>query len=111
MILELLTWAGYIFITLLVGVVASGVIYTRWHYGVLETTEGLPALIKPYFVGGSDPFFYKGICCEEDIKRVKMYGPIFGVSYLCICRKLFIISKVVTRLLLHAYYLQMYEGR
>ncbi|XP_035708420.1 cytochrome P450 3A24-like [Folsomia candida] len=79
MILELLTWAGYIFITLLVGVVASGVIYTRWHYGVLETTEGLPALIKPYFVGGSDPFFYKGICCEEDIKRVKMYGPIFGM--------------------------------
>ncbi|XP_021967530.1 cytochrome P450 3A56 [Folsomia candida] len=79
MILELLTWAGYLFVTLLVGVVTTAIIYTRWNYGVLESTKGLPAVIQPYFVGGSDPFFYKSICCEDDMRRAKMYGPIYGM--------------------------------
>ncbi len=79
MISEILLWLTYFSTALLIGVLTASIFYARWHYGSLENSKGLPVVIKPYFIGGSDPFFYKNVCCEEDIARVKKYGRIFGV--------------------------------
>lgn len=75
---EVLLLLIYFCITWLLALLASSVFYARWHYGSLERS-GLPAVIKPYFLGGSDPFFYKTVCCDEDTKRVRKYGRVFGV--------------------------------
>lgn len=84
MILELLTSVGYILVTGLIGLVTGLVIYARWHYGTLEKIKGLPVVIKPAFVGGSDVFIYKKIVPDQDITNVKKYGKLYGVSFLVI---------------------------
>lgn len=68
-------------ITLLVGLITAAVVYARWHYGTLEKIKGLQAVIKPYFVGGSDPYIYKKVVQNEDAKNVQKYGKIYGVSH------------------------------
>lgn len=82
MVFEILLWLLYFTITIFIGVITASIIYARWHYNSLENSAGMPAVIRPYFIGGSDPFFYKNICCDEDIKRVRKYGRVFGVSFI-----------------------------
>ncbi|XP_021967532.1 cytochrome P450 3A4 [Folsomia candida] len=79
MLVEFLTWLAYFSTSLLIVVISASIIYARWHYGSLENSIGMPAVIKPWFIGGSDPFFYKSVCCEEDIKRVQKHGRVFGM--------------------------------
>ncbi|ODM88825.1 Cytochrome P450 3A21 [Orchesella cincta] len=69
---------GYVVITALVGVITAAVVYARWHYGTLEKVKGLPAIIEPAIVGGSDVFVYKKIVHDQDIENVKKYGKIYG---------------------------------
>lgn len=78
--ITLLTALGYFIVTVLVGIITAAVVYARWHYGTLEKVKGLPALIKPAFVGGSDLFLYKKIVHDADTENVKKYGKVYGVS-------------------------------
>jgi len=72
----------YWLLTFLIGAITAAIIYARWNYGTLEKVKGLPAVIKPSFIGGSDPFIHKKIVCDDDTRNVQKYGKIFGVSVL-----------------------------
>jgi hypothetical protein len=79
MLVEILTSVAYWGATLLVGVVSALIIYARWNYGTLEKVQGLK-VVKPAFVGGSEPFMYKKVVCHNDMQLTKEYGPVYGVK-------------------------------
>lgn len=68
--LELIT--AFVFATLFLSV--RLIRYLRYYYGNLEKLN-IP-VIKPQFIFGSGPYGYQKVMHEEDIKRMKEYGPI-----------------------------------
>ncbi|CAL8107398.1 unnamed protein product [Orchesella dallaii] len=76
--LAVVGFLAYVIITALVGLVTAAVIYVRWHYGTLEKVKGLPAVVKPAIVGGSDVYIHKKIVHDQDSENVKKYGKIYG---------------------------------
>ncbi len=78
--IELVTTLVYVVVTGIVGLITTAVIYARWNYGTLEKIKGLPKVIPPAFVGGSDIHVYKKIVHDQDTENVKKYGKIYGVS-------------------------------
>lgn len=63
----------------LIVIITTLIIYARWNYGSVEKTKGLKHTIKPYFIGGSDPFFYNKSYWEQDLKDGGKYGKVYGV--------------------------------
>lgn len=86
--LDLIISLVYLLLVLLIGLVTVGVIYARWHYGTLERIKGVPAVVKPAFMGGSDIFLYKKIVHDTDSANVQKYGKIFGVKCTLKLRKI-----------------------
>lgn len=82
--IEPLITLGYVLVTGIIGLVTGAVIYARWNYGTLEKIKGVPKVITPAFVGGSDIHVYKKVVHEEDTENVKKYGKIYGVSSKCV---------------------------
>lgn len=80
--ITILVSLGYAAVTFLVGVITVAVVYARWHYGTLERVKGLPVVITPAFIGGSDPYVYKKIVHDQDSENVKKYGKVYGVSWI-----------------------------
>ena len=64
--------------TLIAIVIATVILYARWHYGTLEAS-GVP-VVPPKFILGSDPDMHKIVLHEEDKIRAKKYGRFWGVS-------------------------------
>ncbi|CAG7731625.1 unnamed protein product, partial [Allacma fusca] len=62
---------------LIILVLATLVLYARWHYGVLESME-VP-VVPPTFLFGSLPDLHRRVTHDEDMKHFKKYGPIYGV--------------------------------
>lgn len=88
-------------LTVLVGAVVGLIIYARWNYGFLEGL-GIP-VIKPFLFLGSN---YKESLLdvrEEDIRRQRTYGGVYGV------RKLVEHKNLVKFKNLSDY--QVYDGR
>lgn len=78
--IDFVTALVYTVVTTLVGAITAAVIYARWYYGTLEKIKGLPVVVKPAFIGGSDFYAYKKIAHEADTENVKKYGKVYGVS-------------------------------
>jgi hypothetical protein len=74
---ELIANVAWIFATLLVGVIASLIIYARWNYGLLEKM-GIP-VIKPWLFLGSNYMEPWSIIKDVEISRQAKYGTIYGV--------------------------------
>ena len=54
-------------------------IYARWNYGSLEKM-GIPVVKYTHPILGSTKELYETVGGENDIKWMKEYGQIFGVS-------------------------------
>lgn len=79
--IELVATLGYVLVTALAGLITVGIIYARWNYGTLERIKGLPAVVKPAFVGGSDIHIHTRIVHDKDQENVNKYGKVFGVRH------------------------------
>lgn len=66
-----------IFIILII--ISLAIVTARWNYGTLEKIVGPEKVVTPYWIGGSDPFFYKKIYWKQDLEDRKKFGMIYGV--------------------------------
>ena len=75
-------WTGAEFFScaliVLIGILTALIVYARWNYGVLEKL-GIP-VIKPFLIFGSEYKESFVISRNEEIRRLKKYGTVYGVA-------------------------------